>query len=160
MTQHGELLLQVEHLAADAPDTKTLMQRLADHVHSVLPRYNSVSFRFVDDANPEMLILGPHTASFTPQLRIAFEKGLCGAAAISGKTVVVNNVAGDSRYLAASSIVKSEIVVPIFVRGKLSAELDVQSYFVDTFKAPQDCSFVESCARVVERFMEAHSKKA
>jgi len=160
MPPHSELLSQVERLAAEASDTKTLMQRLADHVHSVIPRYNSVSFRFVDEANPGMLILGPYTGSFTPQLRIAFGKGLCGAAAVNGKTIVVNNVAGDNRYLQGSSMVKSEIVVPIFVRGKFTAELDVQSYFVDTFKDPDDCSFVESCAKVVERFMEAHSKKS
>src|SRR5215467_8708692 len=159
MPQHTELLSQVERLAAEASDTKTLMQRLADHVHSVIPRYNSVSFRFVDEANPEALILGPYTGSFNPQLRIAFGKGLCGTVAVTGKTIVVNNVAGDSRYLQGSSMVKSEIVVPIFVRGKFTAELDVQSYFVDTFKNPDDCSFVESCAKVVERFMESHSKK-
>ena len=160
MPQHTELLSQVERLAAEASDTKTLMQRLADHVHSVIPRYNSVSFRFVDEANPEAMILGPYTGSFTPQLRIAFGKGLCGAVAVTGKTIVVNNVAGDSRYLQGSSMVKSEIVVPIFVRGKFTAELDVQSYFVDTFKNPNDCSFVESCAKVVERFMESRSKKS
>jgi GAF domain-containing protein len=157
MSTHAELLSQVERLAAEASDTETLMQRLADHVHSVIPRYNSVSFRLIDPANPGTLILGPYTGSFTPQLRIPFGQGLCGTAAITGKTIVVNDVAGDIRYLQASSIVKSEIVVPIFVRGKFTAEIDIQSYFVDTFKDPNDCSFVESCAKVAERFMEAHS---
>jgi GAF domain-containing protein len=157
MATHGELLLQVEGLAAEASDTKTLMQRLADHVHSVIPRYNSVSFRFIDEANPGMLILGPYTGSFTPQLRIPLGQGLCGTAAVTGKTIVVNNVSGDIRYLQGSSMVKSEIVVPIFVRGKFAAEIDIQSYFVDTFKDPNHYSFVESCARVVERFMETHS---
>ena len=51
MSTHAELLSQVERLAAEASDTKTLMQRLADHVHSVIPRYNSVSFRLIDPAN-------------------------------------------------------------------------------------------------------------
>jgi GAF domain-containing protein len=158
MSTHAELLSQVERLAAEASDTKTLMQRLADHVHSVFPRYNSVSFRLIDPANPGTLILGPYTGSFTPQPRIPFGQGLCGTAAITGKPIVVNNVAGDIRYLQASSIVKSEIVVPIFVRGKFTAEIDIQSYFVDTFKEPNDCSFVESCAKLVERFMEGPAR--
>ena len=158
MSTHAELFSQVERLAAEASDTRTLMQRLADHVHSVIPRYNSVSFRLIDPANPGMLILGPYTGSFTPQLRIPYGQGLCGTAAITGKAIVVNNVAGDIRYLQASSIVKSEIVVPIFVRGKFAAEIDIQSYFVDTFKDPNDCSFVESCAKVVERFMEVEAR--
>jgi GAF domain-containing protein len=159
MPTHGDLLRQVEDLAAGASDVTTLMQRIADYVHSVMPRYNGVSFRLIDEANPQMLILGPYTGSFTPQLRIAFGQGLCGAAAATEKSVVVNNVAEDSRYLRASTLVKSEIVVPIFVRGKLAAEIDVQSYFADTFKDPKDRSFVESCAVLVAKFMEAHSKR-
>src|SRR5215831_11238030 len=160
MPKYEDLLRQIEDLAAEAPDTKTLMQRLSEHVHSVMPRYNSVSFRFIDAANPGMLILGPYTGSFTPQRRIAFGQGLCGTAAATEKTVVVNNVADDSRYLRASSMVKSEIVVPIFVRGKFTAEIDVQSYFADTFKDQESRSFVESCASLVGKFMEASSKQA
>lgn len=159
MLTHGDLFRQVEDLAATASDTKTLMQRVSDYVHSVMPRYNSVSFRLIDQANPGMLILGPYTGSFAPQPRIAFGQGLCGTAATTEKTVVVNNVREDSRYVQASSMVKSEIVIPIFVRGKFTAEIDIQSYFADTFKDPNDRSFLESCAGVVGRFMEAHSKK-
>lgn len=159
MATHGELLLQVKQLAVEALDTKTLMQHLCDHVHSVMPRYNSVSFRLIDEANPGMLTLGPYTGSFTPQLRVAFGQGLCGTAAATEKTLVVNNVSGDSRYLQGSSMVKSEMVVPIFVRGKFAAEIDVQSYFVDTFKDLSDRSFLESCAKVVGEFMEAQAKR-
>ncbi|HEY6307057.1 MAG TPA: GAF domain-containing protein [Candidatus Angelobacter sp.] len=136
------------------------MQGVSDYLHSMMPRYNSISFRLIDQANPGMLLLGPYTGSFTPQLRIAFGQGLGGTAAATEKTVVVNNVRDDSRYLQASSMVKSEIVIPIFVRGKFAAEIDIQSYFADTFKEPNDRSFLESCAGIVGKFMEAHSKKA
>ena len=45
-------------------------------------------------------------------------------------------------------MVKSEIVVPILVNKKLAAELDIESYFADTFtKSEQE--FVEGCASVV-----------
>ena len=71
------------------------------------------------------------------------------------ETVVVNNVAEDKRYLKASFTVKSEIVVPIFVHRKFTAEIDIQSYFVDTFKDADDSSFVEACADVVAKFMDA-----
>jgi GAF domain-containing protein len=159
MVPRDDLLRQVQDLAAQASETRTLMQRISDYLHSVLPRYNSISFRFIDEATPGVLILGPYTGSFTPQQRVAIGQGLCGTAAATGKPVVVNNVAKDSRYLQGSSMVKSEIVVPIFVRGKFAAEIDVQSYFVDTFKDPGDLSFLESCAGVVGKFMEAHSKQ-
>src|SRR5262245_58558696 len=160
MVSHGDLLRQVQDLAAKASETKALMQRISDYLHSVMPRYNSISFRLIDEADPGMLVLGPYTGSFTPQPRIPFGKGLCGAAAVTEKTIVVNNVADDSRYVRASALVKSEIVVPILVRGKFTATIDIQSYFADTFKDSNDRSFVESCAGVVAKFMEARAQKA
>ena len=160
MSTHADLLQQVKSLAATSSDTTTLMQRIADYVHSKMPRYNSISFRFIDEANPGMLVLGPYTGSFTPQKRVAFGQGLSGAAAATEKTIVVNNVEADGRYLRASTMVKSEIVVPIVVRRKFVALVDIQSYFVDTFKSPDDQSFLESCATVVAKFMETHPAKA
>jgi GAF domain-containing protein len=160
MVSHGDLLRQVQDLAAKASETKALMQRISDYLHLVMPRYNSISFRLIDEANPGVLVLGPYTGSITPQLRVAVGQGLCGTAAATGQTVVVNNVAGDSRYLRASSLVKAEIVVPIFVRGQFTAEIDVQSYFLDAFQDPNDRAFLESCANVVGKFMEARAQKA
>jgi len=154
MATHEDLLQQVTTLAATSSDATTLMQRIADHVHSAMPRYNSISFRVIDPANPGMLVLGPYTGSFTPQKRLAFGQGLCGTAAATEKTIVVNNVESDGRYLRASTMVKSEIVSPILVKGKFAALIDIQSYFVDTFKSPDDQSFVESCARIIAKFME------
>ena len=159
MSIHGDLLRQLENLATGVSDAKTFMQRLADQVHSVMPRYNSVSFRLIDEADPGMLILGPYTGSFTPQPRIAFGQGLCGTAAALEKTVVVNDVSRDSRYVQGSSMVKSEMVVPIFVGGKFTAEIDVQSYFAGTFNDADDRSFLEECAKIVTKFMEDHPQK-
>ncbi|HUJ49811.1 MAG TPA: hypothetical protein VLW25_06415, partial [Bryobacteraceae bacterium] len=59
----------------------------------------------------------------------------------------------DPRYLAGeTSLVKSEIVVPIFANKKLAAELDIESYFADTFTKPEQ-TFIESCAAVVADFL-------
>jgi GAF domain-containing protein len=98
------------------------------------------------------LVLGPHSGSFTPHERIPLDRGLCGAAATTGKTVVVNDVAADPRYIG-SEMVKSNIVVPIFVKNRVAAEIDIESYFAQTFsKAEQE--FVEACAALVGRYME------
>jgi putative methionine-R-sulfoxide reductase with GAF domain len=49
--------------------------------------------------------------------------------------------------------VKSEIVVPIYVKKKLAAELDIESYFADTFgKSEQE--FIEGCAKVMADYLE------
>jgi len=78
------------------------------------------------------------------------DTGLCGAAATTGKTVIVDDVTKDPRYLQGSSMVVSEIVVPIFAQGKLMGELDIESYFPGTFTRSEQ-EFVEACARVLAK---------
>jgi L-methionine (R)-S-oxide reductase len=125
------------------------MEHIAERLHEEIAYYNWVGFYLVDPADPNFLIVGPFVGSFTPNERIPLVRGLCGAAAVGGKTVVVNDVSKDTRYLSGSSMVKSEIVVPLFERKTLIAELDVESYFADTFTAGGQ-EFAEACAAVVE----------
>ena len=49
-------------------------------------------------------------------------------------------------------MVKCEIVVPIFVKHKLAAELDIESYFVGTFTKPEQ-EFAEACATLVGKYL-------
>jgi GAF domain-containing protein len=111
-----------------------------------------VGFYLVDPADAGYLIVGPYAGSFTPNARIPLNRGLCGAAASSGQVVAVQDVSKDSRYLAGSNLVKSEIVVPIYAKKKLAAELDIESYFADTF-GKSDQEFIESCAKVMADYL-------
>jgi L-methionine (R)-S-oxide reductase len=143
-----ELLQELRNFAGTAPVPQVLMDRTCKLLHEKMTRYNWVGFYLVDPADATYLIVGPFAGSFTPNTRFPVSIGLCGAAATSGKVVVVQDVSKDLRYLAGSSMVKSEIVVPMFVNKKLAAELDIESYFADTFtKAEQD--FIEACANLV-----------
>jgi L-methionine (R)-S-oxide reductase len=63
---------------------------------------------------------------------------------------VVEDVSTDPRYLSGSPLVKCEIVVPIFVRKHLVAELNIESYFLSTFTTAEQ-GFIEACATVVEK---------
>ena len=128
------------------------MERIAQRLHQQMARYNWVGFYLVDPAHPSYLIVGSYVGSFAPHTRIPLNTGLCGAAAISGQTVVVNDVSADPRYLAGSSLVKSEIVVPIVVKQKLAAELDINSYFANAFDKPEQ-EFVEACAFLVGDYL-------
>jgi GAF domain-containing protein len=152
VAKHHELLQEFDQFAKTAPTTEALMQRVSNRLHEAMTRYNWVGFYIVDPTDPGILLVGPFAGSFTPNKRIPLNTGLCGAAASTGKTVVVDDVSKDPRYLQGSSMVVSEIVVPIYARKKLAGELDIESYFPGTFtKAEQ--SFVEDCAKVVERYL-------
>src|SRR5215467_2884836 len=119
-----ELLKEFQAYAAQKPSATALMDMIAHKLHAKLTRYNWTGFYLVDPADPGYLVVGPYAGSFTPNARFPLTTGLCGAAATSGKVVVVQDVSKDPRYLAGSNMVKSEIVVPIFVNKKLVGELD------------------------------------
>jgi putative methionine-R-sulfoxide reductase with GAF domain len=61
--------------------------------------------------------------------------GACGAAALSGKTVVVRDVSElGANYIACDPRDLSEIVVPVRARdGRVTGVLDIDSYSVEAF---------------------------
>ena len=147
-----QLLEELQKYAVTAPTAQSLMEQIAKRLHEKMARYNWVGFYLVDPTDPGYLIVGPFAGSFTPHARFSLNAGLCGAAATSGQVVVVQDVSKDPRYLSGSSLVKSEIVVPIHVNKKLSAELDIESYFASTFTKPEQ-QFVEACANLVANYL-------
>jgi GAF domain-containing protein len=158
MSKYEELLEEVEGYCRSADGVKPLMQQIARRLHEGMARYNWVGFYLMETPNLDALVVGPYAGSFMPTPRIPLDKGLCGAAASSGETVVVNNVGADPRYLG-SDLVKSNIVVPIFVKRRVAAELCIESYFADTFNAAEQ-KFIESCATLVGRYMEKEALAA
>ncbi len=153
MSTHQELLKEFSNYAQTASTTAALMTHISQRLHDQLARYNWVGFYLVDSADPGVLVVGPYVGSFAPNVRIPINKGLCGAAATSRQTVVVNDVAGDPRYLSGSEIVKANLVVPIFAGKELVAEIDIESYFVNTFTREEQ-AFAENIAVIVGKFME------
>jgi len=130
---HEELLEEFQDFAKSAPTAQAVMELISRRLHEKMTRYNWVGFYLVDPTDSGVLVIGAFVGSFTPNARIPLNSGLCGAAARSGETVVVHDVSKDPRYLAGSPLVKGEIVVPIFAKGKLEAELDIESYFTNAF---------------------------
>ncbi len=152
------VLQAIEEATAQAPSAQQLMTQIAQLLHERMLKYNWVGFYMIEKAGAgggDMLALGPFVGAMTPHSRIPLNQGLCGAAASTGKTVVVDDVRSDPRYLACSVETKSEIVVPIFVHGKVVGELDIDSHFPGAFTS-EDCALVERCATLVGRFLERH----
>lgn len=151
-TSKQDLARELEQLAAGAPTVEHLMTAIVSRLAERLETYNWVGFYLLEPGTRE-LVLGPFTGAPTPHTRIPLNQGICGAAASSGRTVVVDDVHSDPRYLACSLETKSEIVAPIFVRGEVVGELDIDSHFPAAF-GPDDQQLVEHCARLVGRYLE------
>ena len=142
-------------LSSEAPTADQLMEGITVLLNQQMLKYNWVGFYMLEPgANPPMLVLGHYRGAMTPHTRIPLNQGICGAAASSGKTVVVDDVKKDLRYLACSLETKSEIVVPVFVRDKVAGELDIDSHFPAAFAA-EDRELIEYCAELVGKRLES-----
>jgi sigma-B regulation protein RsbU (phosphoserine phosphatase) len=68
-----------------------------------------------------------HPRELAESLRIPMGQGITGTAAVTGHPVRVSDVLTDSRYINAIESVRSELAVPLMVRGKCIGVLDIQS---------------------------------
>lgn len=150
---------EMDEIAKTSSSGKELMERICKKLNERMLKYNWVGFYMIDAHEPDVLVLGPFMGAMTPHTRIRLNQGICGAAASSGTTVVVDDVSKDFRYLACSIETKSEIVVPIFVRGKVVGELDIDSHFLSAF-GPEDRELTEHCAKVLGSFLETQGEHA
>jgi L-methionine (R)-S-oxide reductase len=90
-------------------------------------RFFWTGFYVVDADKPTELVVGPYQGTLGC-LRIPFGRGVCGAAAATGVTQLVEDVHAFPGHIACDSRSNSEIVVPVFDRdGALAAVLDVDS---------------------------------
>jgi L-methionine (R)-S-oxide reductase len=150
----SEVRQEVERLNSAARSADQLMKGITFLLNQQMLKYNWVGFYMLEPgADPPMLVLGHFQGAMTPHTRIPLNEGICGAAASSGKTVVVDDVNSDPRYLACSLETKSEIVVPVFARGKVAGELDIDSHFPAAFGS-EDRELIEYCAKVVGKQLE------
>jgi len=151
-----EVKKELNQLLQGVTSARQLMSEIVELLHERMLKYNWVGFYMLEPGSggqSSTLVLGAFQGAMTPHTRIPLNQGICGAAASSGKTVVVDDVGKDDRYLACSLETKSEIVVPVFVRGEVVGELDIDSHFPAAFK-DEDRELVEYCAALVGQHLE------
>ncbi|MBW8859855.1 MAG: GAF domain-containing protein [Caulobacter sp.] len=103
------------------------MATVASMLASSFDHYFWTGFYVVDPAKERELVVGPYQGTLGC-LRIAFGRGVCGAAAATGQTQLVEDVHAFPGHIACDSRSRSEIVVPVFdASGTLLAVFDVDS---------------------------------
>ena len=93
---------------------------------------------------------GPHETEHT---KIPIGKGICGSAAATGKTEIIDDVNSDARYLSCFISTKSEIVVPIKKDNKVIAEIDIDSDIKNAF-SKEDKDFLEKIADMLSKHIK------
>jgi L-methionine (R)-S-oxide reductase len=124
MTNNAEVLNSIRRIVLTAPDAPSLLTEVVRLLQRERPHYHWLGVYLLQG---QELVLGPYAGKPTPHTRIPLNKGICGAAASSGETLIVDDVNSDPRYLACSLETRSEIVVPIAREGRILGEIDVDS---------------------------------
>jgi L-methionine (R)-S-oxide reductase len=146
--EHGDALNQVRTIVAEAPGPDAAAQRAVEALHDRFGHYDWVGIYWLD-ADAGELVLGPWVGpEATEHTRIPLGVGICGAAAASGQTEIVDDVNADPRYLACFASTRSEIVVPIFADGHVIGEIDIDGSDIGAYDET-DARFLEEVAALL-----------
>ena len=109
------------------PNLTARMATVASMLAASFEAFFWTGFYVVDPARERELVVGPYQGTLGC-LRIAFGRGVCGAAAASGRTQLVPDVHAFPGHIACDGRSRSEVVVPVFEpSGALIGVLDVDS---------------------------------
>jgi L-methionine (R)-S-oxide reductase len=145
MLENQTIIDLIERTAVSGADALTLMTETVGLLQRERSDYNWVGIYLLENGE---LVLGPYVGKPTPHTRIPLNQGICGAAASSGKTLIVDDVNADPRYLACSLETRSEIVVPIARHGQVLGEIDIDSDIPAAF-TEQDRALLEAVALIL-----------
>ena len=126
--KYALLYKQIEALVAGESDTIANMANVAAMIHHTFGFWWTGFYR----VEGEELVLGPFQGPLACS-RIKFGKGVCGTAWKKQATQVVPDVEQFPGHIACSSLSRSEIVVPVWKEGAISAVLDIDSEHLATF---------------------------
>src|SRR5688500_1935344 len=122
--QYAQLVAQARALIQGEPDRVANAANLAALVYHALPDLNWVGFYFYDGTE---LVVGPFQG-LPACVRIALDKGVCGAAASTRQTQRVDDVHVFPGHITCDSASNSELVVPLVAAdGSLIGVFDLDS---------------------------------
>jgi GAF domain-containing protein len=122
-------------------------QEICNFLKGQVEHYHWVGFYFRNGDKDE-LKLAEFSGEPTVHTIIPFGKGICGQVAVSNKNFVVPDVSEQDNYISCGVNVKSEIVIPIFVKGQNIGQLDIDSHNLDPF-TENDVSLIESICQKI-----------
>jgi len=120
---YRELVKSADALTSGESDGVANMSNIAALLWEFLPDVNWTGFYRVVDGE---LVLGPFQGK-AACIRIPFGRGVCGAAAQTGETQLVEDVHAFPGHIACDANSASELVVPVMRDGKVIAVVDLDS---------------------------------
>lgn len=140
------LVKQAQGLISGEHNVIANMANLSALLFTTLEDINWAGFYLMDSA--EELVLGPFQGN-PACIRIPVGKGVCGTAAATCETQLVEDVHAFAGHIACDAASNSEIVIPVFKDNKVIAVLDIDSPSLARFDE-QDKIGLEALVKVFE----------
>jgi len=118
------LIESIENAVAPLTSEEEVLAAAVRLIDSFSDGYNWTGFYMMWEGK---LQVGPYVGPETPHTQIELGAGICGAAATEKKSIVVDDVNADPRFLACSVTTRSEIVVPLMDGDRCLGEIDIDS---------------------------------
>ena len=135
-----------EALVAGERDAIANMANVAALIWQAIPDLNWAGFYRFDG---QELVLGPFQGK-AACIRIALDKGVCGAAAKTHETQRVEDVHAFPGHIACDADSRSELVVPIVTGGRLVGVLDLDSPLPARFTAEDQAGAETLVGRIAD----------
>ncbi|MGS0535804.1 GAF domain-containing protein [Pseudoalteromonas sp. SaAl2] len=129
---YQSLVKQTESLITGETNIIANMANISALLFTSLDDVNWAGFYLMD--SPSELVLGPFQGN-PACIRIPVGKGVCGTAAATAETQLVEDVHAFSGHIACDAASNSEIVIPILKNGEVYAVLDIDSPSIARFNA-------------------------
>lgn len=145
--RYRQLADAADALTQGEPDTVANMANLAALLWEFVPGLNWAGFyRMVDGE----LILGPFIGR-PACIRIPLGKGVCGTAAATGRTQLVDDVHAFPGHIACDAASEAELVVPVLREGKVIAVIDLDAPTKGRFGTEDAAGIEQFAERIAER---------
>jgi L-methionine (R)-S-oxide reductase len=147
-----KILKQVDEIIETNTGREKKLLAICELLDREIEVFDWTGFYLASNAEKRMLELGPYVGEATDHTRIAYGTGICGQAAETLDTFVVQDVSKADNYLACSVDVKSEIVVPVMKGDQFVGELDIDSHTLNAITPEIKELCEEVCQRVSRLF--------
>jgi L-methionine (R)-S-oxide reductase len=152
MDSKRQVLVQAVREAIAGQETEEgILQKTVELINAFSTDFNWTGFYMLRNG---VLEIGPYVGPVTEHTRIELDSGICGAAASQKKSVIVDDVNADPRFLACSLTTRSEIVVPLMDGQTCLGEIDIDSDKPSNFTDNDRQMLEEIAAVVVERLKQ------
>ncbi len=146
--RYRALAAEIDAVLAGETDRTARMATVSAMLAAAFDHYLWTGFYIVDPAGRDELVVGPYQGTLGC-LRIAFGRGVCGAAAARRESVIAADVEAFEGHIPCDSRSRSEIVVPVFdAAGGLIGVLDVDSDRLAAFDETDAKGLAEIVRRV------------